>query len=260
MAIRAETYALARPVPYLLEQGYQDAAGSTGQTISAPVRSTAAGALVAPTASGSSVTVTDASGSEVVSAAAVTVSGSEASYTFAAGEPSTAYSLGDGWTVTWSLVIDGEVYTFRHGAILAQYVPRNVITAADLYGGDGFPELRHAVPQAQGDRGDGTGWGPQIDAAYYDLIRRMLRDGRPIWRSREPTGYRDWLLARALQLAADAIPAPEGSQWARMQTRAYHRMRAAEAALRLSYDDEAVGVRRPGEGPIYTAPVGRPRW
>jgi len=260
VAVRAETYALARPVPYLLEQGYADAASSSGQTIQAPIRATGDGALVAPTQAGSTVTITDANGSEVVSEAAVTVSGDVASYTFAAGAPSTAYALGDGWTVTWALVIAGEVYTYRHGAILAQYVPRNVITAADLYGGDGFPELRHAVPQAQGERGDGTGWAPQIDAAYYDLIRRMLRDGRPIWRSREPTGYRGWLLARALKNAADAIPAPEGSQWARLQTRAYHRFRVAEGALRLSYDDDAAGVRRPGEGPIYTAPVGRPRW
>lgn len=260
MAIRAETHALARPVPYLLEQGYSSADGSTGQVIEAPIRRTSDGALVVPTASGSKITILDPSSTKVIDAAGLVVSSSVSSYTFAAGQPDTAYTLGDGWTVEWSIVISGEVYTFRRRAVLCEYVPRNVITASDLYGGSGFPELRHAVPQAQGDRGDGTGWAPQIDAAYHEFIRKMLRDGRPIWKSREATGYWDWLLAKSLKLAADSIPAPEGSQWARLQVRAYHRMREAEAHLRLQYDDESTTRRRPGEGPIYTSPVGRPSW
>ena len=245
-------------MPYLLEQGYSSADGLTGQTIAAPIRRTSDGELVTVTESGSTVTVREPSGTVMVDGAAVTVSGGQATYTFAAGEPGSSYSVGEGWSIEWALVIGGETYTFRAGGILCEWVPPNVITAADLYGGEGFPELRYAVPQAQGERGDDTGWGPQIDAAYYELIRRMLRDGRPIWRSREPVGYREWLLAAALKHAADAIPAPEGSQWARLQVRAYHRFRAAEAGLRLQYDDEATTIRRPGDGPIYCVPVGRP--
>jgi len=260
VAVRSETYSLSRPVPYLLERAYSASGGGTGQTIEAPIRQTGDGALVAPTESGSTVTVLDASGTAVVNAAAVTVSGSTASYTFSAGVPGATYAVGDGWTVIWALVISGEIYTFRHAAILCEYVPRNVITAADLYGGDGIPELRHSVPQAQGDRGDATGWAPQIDAAYYELIRRMLADGRPIWRSREPTGYRDWLLATALLRAAESIPAPEGSPWHTYRRDAWHRRQRAEARLRLQYDTEDVSIRRPGDGPIYTSPVGRPSW
>mgnify|MGYP003646258604 FL=1 len=260
MAVRSETHALARPVPYLLERAYADAAGTGGQTIEAPVRSTGDGALVAPTAVGSTVTVLDPGGIKVVDAAAVAVSGSVASYTFGASVPATTASLGDGWTVIWSLVISGEVYTFRQAAILCEYVPRNVITAADLYGGEGIAELRYAVPQAQQDapRGDGTGWGPQIDASYYDFIRKMLANGRPIWRSREPTGYREWLLSRSLQRAVETIPATEGSSWAEYRKRAYFRMRSAEASLKLQYDTEDPTIRRPGVGPILMSAVGRP--
>lgn len=260
MAVRSETYALARPVPYLLEQSYASGDGSTGQTIEAPIRQTGDGALVAPTQTGSTVTVLDPSGTAVVDGAAVDVSGSVASYTFAAGSPTTSHALGDGWSIVWSLVIGGEVYPFRHPAILCQYVPRNIITAADLYGGDGIAELRHAVPQAQGERGDGTGWAPQIDAAYYQFIRTLIADGRPVWRAREPTNYRDWLLAQALYNATHAIPAPEGSMWATYRKDAYHRLQRAGAGLHLQFDAEPVTRRLPGSGPIYTTPVGRPSW
>jgi hypothetical protein len=262
VAVRADTHALSRPVPYLLERAYTSV-GSTGQVIEAPIRRTSDGALVDVTQAGSSVTITGPSAAAVVTAAAVVVTGGVAAYTWAAGEPAATYSLGDGWTVTWSLVIDGEIYTIRHPAILCEYVPYNIITAADLYGGSGIAELRYKVPQAQkavASGGDGTGWGPQIDAAYFEFIRRMLADGRPIWKSREPTGYWSWLLAQALYNATHAITAPEGSPWAVYRKDAYHRLQRAEDGLRLQYDTEEASIRRPGDGPIYTSPVGRPRW
>ncbi len=75
MAVRSDTHALARPVPYLLERAYSDAAGTSGQTIAGPVRATGDGALVAPTATGSTVTVLGPAGSKVVAEAPVAVSG-----------------------------------------------------------------------------------------------------------------------------------------------------------------------------------------
>jgi hypothetical protein len=248
MAIRAETYAPTRPVPYLLERTY-------AQTITCPVRSTAAGALVEP--SSGKITVTRPDGTALVSGAAVTVSSSVASYVLTV---SASEALGEGWTVVWALVIDAETYTFRLAAILCEYVPPNMITAADLYGGEGIPELRYAVPQAQGDRGDRTGWAPQIDAAYYSFIRRLLSDGRPVWLVREPTGYREWLLATAIKLACDAVPAAQGSIWETYRKDAWHRVRHAEAALKLQYSDASIGRRSAGEPVIWLAPVGRSRW
>jgi len=248
MGIRAETYAPDRPVPYLLERGY-------AQTITCPIRSTAAGALVEPTSG--KITVTKPDGTALVSAAAVTVASSVASYALTV--PATE-TLGEGWTVVWALVIGAETYTFRLAAILCEYVPPNMITAADLYGGEGLPELRYSVPQAQGERGDNTGWAPQIDAAYYAFIRTLLSDGRPVWLVREPTGYREWLLAASIKNATDAIPAPSGSMWENYRKEAWHRLRHAEAALKLQYSDSSIGLRRGGEPVIWLAPVGRPRW
>ena len=62
MGIRVATYAFARPVPYLFQQGVTE-------TIQAPIRHGSTGALVAPTAAGSSVTITDPAGTEIVSGA-----------------------------------------------------------------------------------------------------------------------------------------------------------------------------------------------
>lgn len=259
MAARSDTIALSRPVPFLLERAYAGGLSGAGQILDLPLRRTTDGALVAPTVAGSAVTVIDPAGVSVVDGAAITVTSSLASVALPASTPAATASLGDNWLVIFNAVVDGVVYTFRHSAILCKYVPRNCITAADLYGGDGIPELRHMVPQAQGDRGDGTGWGPQIDAAYYDFIRRMLSEGRPVWLAREPSGYRDWLLARALQLACDAIPAAEGSTWDGYRKRAYFRMRDAESRLRFAYDDDDIGARR-GNGPIVFSPVGRAVW
>ena len=258
MATRNDTHALAWKVPYLLERAYSSADGSTGQTIQFPVRRTSDGALVEPTATGSTVTVKSA-GTAVVSSAALSVSGSIASYTFDAGEPDSTSTLGEDWELQVVLVIDGERYTFRRKAILCEWVPRNVITAADLY--DVIPELEHSIPQSQQEgRGDGTGWSKQIDAAYFDFVRKMLSAGRPIWKSREPTGYYDWLLAKACYKAVRAIPASEDSIWKRYRTDTYHMLKEAEGNLTLQYDDEQADDRAGVAGPVVLWPLGRSRY
>ena len=71
MAVRTATHALDRPVPYLLEQGYRDVAGTGGQTLQAPIRQTSDGELVAVDAAGSTVTITGPDGVPFVSAAEI---------------------------------------------------------------------------------------------------------------------------------------------------------------------------------------------
>ena len=248
MTVRVDTYALALQAPPLLQR-------EASNTLSAPVRYGASGAVVAP--SSGTITITRPDGTALVSAASVTISSSIATYTLT---PSAAETLGAGWTVVWALTIDGAAYTFRQSAYLCQYVPPNVISAADLY--VRMPELANRVPPAQSDRGTGSGvgWQPQIDAAYYELIQRLIGDGQRPWEIREVTGYREWLLTRALQLAVGTIPSSADDQWRQARTDAYHAHQRAEAGLRLQYDDDAPGHRR-GAGPTVTlgAP-GRPLW
>ena len=252
MAERAETYAFARSVPYLLQRGQ-------AQTISAPIRHGGTGAIVAVTEAGSTVSIKKPDGNYLVSDAAVSVSSSIATYLVT---PAASEALGSGWTVEWSLVIDGQTYPYREAAYLCEWFPHNVISVLDLY--TEIPELRYNVPQAQAvdvTRGDGTGWQPQVDQAFYDLIRMLLDNGRPVWKLREhSTGVREWVLSKALHRCIQAIPRKADSTWALQETRAWQRHNEAGAKLVLQYDDEASTTRRGGLPYYRIAPVGRPLW
>jgi hypothetical protein len=252
MAVRNETYAIARPIPYLIQMGQ-------AQTLTFPVRDPGSGALVAPTLAGSTVQIVrpDLTTSLVAAGTAMTaVSGSIAQYDLSA--PASTEPVGLGWTVYAHLVIGSTTYVLRSSAIMCEYVPPNVVSAADLYAR--VPELKQRIPQAQGPRGDDVGWQPQIDEAYYELIQRMLDNGRPIWKCREPTGYRAWLLARARQLAILACPNDSGGWLDRASKDAFFEMQRAEAALVLQYDDEPAEVKRGASQPIRLAPVATGGW
>lgn len=247
MAFREATYAYGRPVPYLLERG-------AAQTIRAPVRYGAAGSLVAPDSG--TITIERPDASYLVEDVAVTISGSIAEYTLT---PSATETLGEGWTVYWTLTIGGVVYpTYRTSAYLCKYVPPNVISAADLY--SRRPELEARVPQKQGPRGDNVGWQPQIDEAYFELLQRLLDDGRRPWLIREVQGYRSWLLTRSLQLCVQAIPGGLDSSWAQASKDLAFELRAAEGRLRFNYDEDAPTKRRAGSPAIRLSPTGRPLW
>ena len=248
MPYEASTVAFARPVPYLLVRGL-------GQRLAAPLRYGSGGALVAPTSG--TVTIRRPGGTDLVTAAAVTIGSSIAYYDLAA--PAATESIGSGWDVLWDFSIGGNTYpTFRITAYLCEFVPPNVISEADLY--VRIPELRQRVPQAQGDRGDKTGWQPQIDEAYYELIRRLLDDGHQPWMIREVHGYREWLQIRALQLCVQTVSYGPETSWSDHARNLYHEMKRAEARFRIQYADDGSGTRR-ARGPIINlAAVGRPKW
>jgi len=253
MPIRDETYAFARPVPYFLVRG---GIGGGVQTLSAPIRDGAEGSLVAPDAD-STISIEKADDTELVSGATVTaVTSSTAQYDLTL---SSSETLGAGWTILWDLSFSGVAYpTFRQSAYVVDYVPPNVISAVDLYGE--LPELRHRIPQSQGERGDDVGWQPQIDAAYYELLQLLIDDGRRPWLIREVTGYREWCLARALQRCVQAIPYKGDSTWAQASKELAFRLKRARAGLRFQYSDEDADVRRAASPVITLGPVARVSW
>lgn len=250
MAIRAATYAFARPAPYFLER-------AATQTITAPIRHGSGGELVAPDSG--TITITRPDGTNLVEDQSVTVSSSTATYTLA---PAASETLGAGWTVLWKLTFAGVVYpVFRQSAYLVKYVPPNVISERDLYAR--VPELQHRVPQSQGETdrgGSGEGWQPQIDEAYFELLRRLLDDGREPWLVREITGYRDWLLTRALQLCVGTISFGPDSTWAEQSKRLYFDRKTVEARMRFQYEDDQAATRRGASPIIRLSAVGRPLW
>ncbi len=247
MPIRAETYAFARQAPYLVEQAY-------AQTIAAPIRHGITGGLVVP-ASGT-ITITDPDGTELVSATAVTVTGSQATYEWTT---TTATDLGGGYTTIWALTMpDGEPYTFRQSAFVMEYVPRNVVDATAIY--RRIPELRHRIPPSQAASGDNTGWQPQIDDAYFEMVNWMLENGKPPWKVREITGYRAYLLARSVQLCVGTVRADEGSEFAQHAKNVAFEVRGARATMRLQYDTKPATTRTAAAPVTRTVPPGRPLW
>ena len=246
MPTRTETYAATRPVPYLLEYG--------AQTLVCPVRHGLSGALVAPTSG--TITITRPGGTALVSAAAVTISGSQAEYT--ATVP-TSESIGEGWTVVWSLVISTITYVFRFDAYLCEYVPHCPISTQDLWGGDGIVELKDRVPQSRSaDRGDGTGWQPEVDAAYYELIQTLLDRGYRPWLIRGMTGARRWVLTKAVgNCCRQLVDADPSGVWASHQSHFWSDWKKADGVLVVNTTDLTASERQ-SRGPYRLAPVGRP--
>ncbi len=249
MTIRQATYGFGRPIPYLLQRG-------ASQTIDCPVRHGAGGALVAPSSPGSTYVVKRPGGSPLAPAAPVVVSSSTATGT---ASPSAAEALGAGWSVEWSLEIGGIAYPVRIEAYVCDWVPVCPVSEADLY--LRLPELRHRVPQSQGERGTGEGWQPQIDAAWYELVRRLLSAGQRPWTVRGIHGSYDWVLTRSLQLCIDAISVGLDESLAERKRQLHFDMQRVAAELRFQFDDETDPNIRRGQGPVLRlAPVGRPTW
>lgn len=255
----ASTYALARSVPFFLQRG-GTATGdpaSIAQTLAFPIRHGATGALVAPDA-GATVSVRRPDGTFLANAQTATIASSVATYDLAA--PATTEPLGAGWDVWISPTFSTVVYpAFRLSAYMCEWVPTCPISVLDIYGGDGLPELRYRVPQAQTtDRGDGTGWQAQIDAAYFAFLQRLIDDGQKPWLVREVTGAREYVLAKALHACVMAISHGPDSSWTDISRDLSQRVRLAEGRLRFQYTDESSNIRRAGVPLISLAPVGRP--
>lgn len=246
--IRQATYAFGRPVPYLLQRG-------ASQTIDCPVRHGSGGGLVAPSSPGSTYVVRKPGGTPLASVAPAAISSSIATGTV---NPSATEALGAGYTVEWSLEIGGIAYPVRLDAYLCDWVPVCPVSEVDLY--SRLPELRHRVPQSQGPNGSGEGWQPQIDAAWYELVRRLLSDGAKPWTIRGVHGGYDWVLVRALQLCVDAVAVGLDETLAERKRQLHFDMQRVSAALRFQFDEDAPSLRR-GQGPVLRlAPVGRPTW
>ena len=245
MPTRSELYALTRQVAYFLVRG-------ESQTIEAPIRYGAAGALVAPDSG--TVTITGPDG-DLVTAQAVTVSNSVASYTLT---PSATATEGEGYQVQWSLTIDGQSYPFNRTAVMTDWFPHSSVSVLDLY--KKVPALETAIPQRQSSRegGDNTGWQPQLDDALYSFIGKLMADGRPVWKLRTTaeSAYQ-WVLTKALHNCVLAIPRKEGSTWYEEEKTWRYRHRDADRDLRLQYTDNPATLRKRARPYIRLAPTGR---
>jgi len=80
-----------------------------------------------------------------------------------------AEDVGDRWREVWALTINGVVETFHRTAYLCRYVPRAVITDADL---DAVvPGIARYLPDSQ------TTWDKQRVEAFHQLQARLIGKG-----------------------------------------------------------------------------------
>lgn len=246
MTIRAATYALDRPIPYLLQQGGV-------QTVEFGVRHGTSGALVAVTQAGSTITISRPDGTLFADSQDIVVTDGLGSYEVA----STAdEDVGPGWEVRLSLVIGGLTYAYRQGAILCEYVPPCPVSVLDIY--REYPELGRQVPATQ--EAAGVGWQPQIDAAYFQLLRELIADARPVHRLREGTDYHERILVDACKRCFQAVPTQPGSAQELDRTDLRYRLDHAKAGTKLGYDGDTDGLKRSASPTVRLAPTGRPQW
>lgn len=243
MTLSATRYAPSRRAALLLVR-------AVAQTVSAPIRHGASGALQAPVSG--TITILRPDGTALVSGAAVTVTSSTATY---AVTPAASETLGEGWTVQWSLVMADGDFQWREEAFLCEWVPPNKISAINLY--ETCPELAHRIPERQGPSGTNEGWQPQIDMAYDELIQQLIDDGRRPWLIRSVTGYHQWLQARAIQIAIGTIPTAMGDQWEGWRKQAHFEMLRVSGTFKIQYADESPTIRRGGSPVIRLSPPER---
>ncbi len=251
MPVAVDTYAPDLPHAYLLRQG-------ATQTIQIPIRYGPEGPLVSPVQAGSSITIERPDGTELVSGAAVVVTSSTATYEVA---PSASETLGEGWVITWSLLMpDGVTHDFRHEGMLCEYLPYPVVSADMLFKLE--PELRYRVPQEQGEDGDDVGWQPQIDFAWHEIQEWLIEKGRRPWLIVEAVNLKLVHLKTALRICCRAIAstADDPATWEGKATVYYREAELAKGAFTVRYSDQEAGIRRGGDPGADLRPVGRPAW
>lgn len=236
----ASTLAVASRLPHLLARG-------VASTVSIPLRHGSTAALVAPSAGTWAFKQRDGT---TLSSGSVAIAGSIASADIT---PAATLDYGEGYELHWSLTIDGAAWTHRADCYVVRFVPRCSCTVEDLYTRQ--PELRYRVPADQSD-----GWQRQIDAAYYELLQRLIDDGQRPWEIIGCTGYAEWLTARALQLCVEALPNGGDMSWSERIKAAAYIVRGAESRFRIQRDSSlSTAERTPGFGAVFrTSPVRRP--
>ena len=228
----------ASRLPHLLVRG-------VAASVAIPLRHGSTAALVAP--SGGTWALVKRDGTEL-DAGSVTIASSIANATIT---PDADLDLGSGYELRWSLTIDGAAWAHRAEVVIVQWVPRCSCSVADLYAR--LPELEHRIPQAQAVAG--TGWQPQIDAAYAELLQTLIDSGQRPWEIVGCEGYSAWLVARAYQLAVETIPRGIDSTWAEHAKAAAYKVRDAAGSMKIQRDTSGpTAASRVGLGVIRFSP------
>lgn len=180
---------MAAPAPYAFRFGAGPALVVKGVATTVEVDVERDGA--APTISSATYTLVDAGGATVVATTAATVAGGNVSYEVSAAATS-SLSLGPHWTETWAITISSKVYTVKRDVALAACLLHCPVADTDL------EDERRDLARDEFKPGDVASWQRYIDAAWKDVLDRLVEDGLRYWRIRSPSRLRRVVIARAL--------------------------------------------------------------
>jgi hypothetical protein len=172
----------------------------------------------------------------VVNAAAITVTGSIATYALAAAT-TTSLAVEEGWMVEWALVMpDGVTHTFRVDAALVRRRLYPVVTDADL-----FLRWKALDPSSATVITAQTTYQDQLDAAWLDIQRRLIRTGNRPNLVMEPSAlYEVHLLLTGAMIYED-LASRLNEAYIAMADRLRHQYEGAWGALQFRYDRDDDG-------------------
>lgn len=177
------------PTPYAFRFGAGPALVVRGQTTTVEVTVERDGA--APTITSATYALANEGGTSVGSGLAATVTGGNVSAAVPASW-TTSEDLGPNWVETWSVVINAVTYTVKRDVALCAALLHCPVADADVIA------ERRDLGRAEFLPDDVASWQSYIDAAWKDVIDRMIEDGLRYWRIRSPSRLRRAVLARAM--------------------------------------------------------------
>lgn len=146
-------------------------------------------------------------------------------------------TLGDGWSVEWTVEVDGAELSYRHPAALCLRDLAPVITEADLWARN-----RALDPDAGRPLTNVASLRRAVEQSWADIVDQLLGLGRRPWLILEPSALRGVHLQLALALVFEELATTNADAYG--PTAAHHRRNFDAAWRRLSFQYDA-GDGRP---------------
>jgi hypothetical protein len=193
----------------------------------------ASGTLIAPTSG--TLTLKNGGGTAIIDAQAVTVTADIATYALTAADLPTTEAYSSNWLEEWTLLIGTETHTFSRAAHLVRSELFPTVVQADLE--RSHQNLSRAIKT--GNDADSF-----ITEAWYQILRRLLKNGRFPEMILSPYSLHDALAYRSLELIfRDAHSAAGDGKYAEL-AEAYHEAYESEWATLVldNYDYAQDGI------------------
>jgi hypothetical protein len=175
------------------------------------------------------------------------VSGGAASYTVL-GTATSGQALAPHYVETWDITIGGQTYTAKRDLALAACLLHCPVADSDLF------RERRDLARADFLPADVASWQEYIDAAWADVVDRLVEDGVRYWRIRSPQRLRRPVLCLALRKIMEDLTTrmEAGDKYEADIERWENRYEAAWGRMVLLVDQDEDGVIDAEEAEVPT--------